>query len=69
MTSGVPLDQRDLEALSAEELCCRLRKVEPLALARAPYEAWISGTRRDESPSRAGARKLERGIHGERSDG
>ena len=40
--------------------CCQIRKVEPLVRALAPYEAWISGIRRDQSPSRAGARKVER---------
>jgi phosphoadenosine phosphosulfate reductase len=45
---------------SDPDRCCGLRKVEPLTRALAPYEAWISGLRRDESPSRAGARKLER---------
>jgi phosphoadenosine phosphosulfate reductase len=34
--------------------CCWLRKVEPLGRALAPYTAWASGVRRDESPSRAG---------------
>jgi phosphoadenosine phosphosulfate reductase len=34
--------------------CCWLRKVEPLGRALAPYTAWVSGVRRDESPSRAG---------------
>ncbi len=33
--------------------CCWLRKVEPLGRALAPYTAWASGVRRDESPSRA----------------
>jgi phosphoadenosine phosphosulfate reductase len=33
--------------------CCWLRKVEPLGRALAPYSAWVSGVRRDESPSRA----------------
>jgi phosphoadenosine phosphosulfate reductase len=33
--------------------CCHLRKVEPLIEALRPYEAWISGIRRDQSPSRA----------------
>ena len=35
------------------DLCCRLRKVEPLEEALAPYTAWFSGIRRDETPSRA----------------
>lgn len=40
--------------------CCNIRKVEPLLEALRPYEAWISGIRRDQSPSRAGTPKLER---------
>jgi len=34
--------------------CCRMRKVEPLRVALAGYEAWASGLRRAESPTRAG---------------
>ena len=34
-------------------LCCFLRKVAPLAEALAPYDAWVTGLRRDESPTRA----------------
>ncbi len=40
--------------------CCHIRKVEPLLRALEPYEAWVSGIRREQSPSRAGARKAER---------
>ena len=40
--------------------CCHIRKVEPLVRALEPYEAWVSGIRREQSPSRAGARKVER---------
>jgi phosphoadenosine phosphosulfate reductase len=40
--------------------CCSIRKVEPLLRALEPYDAWVSGIRRDQSPSRAGARKVER---------
>jgi phosphoadenosine phosphosulfate reductase len=40
--------------------CCHIRKVEPLIQVLQPYEAWISGIRREQSPSRANARKLER---------
>ncbi len=40
--------------------CCHIRKVEPLVRALAPYDAWISGIRRDQSPSRADVRKVER---------
>jgi phosphoadenosine phosphosulfate reductase len=39
--------------------CCHIRKVEPLLEALRPYDAWVSGIRRDQSPSRASTRKLE----------
>ncbi|WP_037577500.1 phosphoadenylyl-sulfate reductase [Phaeacidiphilus oryzae] len=35
------------------DLCCALRKVEPLRRGLAGYQAWATGLRRDESPSRA----------------
>jgi phosphoadenosine phosphosulfate reductase len=40
--------------------CCHIRKVEPLIRVLDPYDAWITGIRRDQSPSRANARKVER---------
>jgi phosphoadenosine phosphosulfate reductase len=40
--------------------CCHIRKVEPLIQALEPYDAWVSGIRREQSPSRAGAKKVER---------
>ncbi|WP_043725880.1 phosphoadenylyl-sulfate reductase [Kutzneria sp. 744] len=33
--------------------CCALRKVAPLAAALKQYDAWVTGMRRDESPTRA----------------
>jgi len=39
--------------------CCHIRKVEPLLKALEPYDAWISGIRRDQSPSRAATSKLQ----------
>jgi len=39
--------------------CCHIRKVEPLLEALEPYDAWVSGIRRDQSPSRAGTPKLQ----------
>ena len=39
--------------------CCHVRKVEPLLKALEPYGAWISGIRRDQSPSRSDTPKLE----------
>jgi phosphoadenosine phosphosulfate reductase len=44
---------------SDPDRCCSIRKVEPLIQALEPYDAWISGIRRDQSPSRASARKVE----------
>jgi phosphoadenosine phosphosulfate reductase len=35
------------------DLCCRLRKVEPLRQALIGYHAWIAALRRDGSPTRA----------------
>ena len=40
--------------------CCHIRKVEPLIQALDPYDAWVSGIRREQSPSRASAKKAER---------
>ncbi|MEW2548450.1 phosphoadenylyl-sulfate reductase [Streptomyces sp. NPDC047002] len=36
------------------DLCCALRKVAPLDRGLAGYDAWATGLRRDESPTRAG---------------
>ena len=45
---------------SNPDRCCHIRKVEPLIETLRPYDAWVSGIRRDQSPSRATARKVER---------
>jgi len=39
--------------------CCHIRKVEPLERALQPYDAWITGIRREQGPTRAGAQKVE----------
>ena len=36
------------------DLCCAMRKVDPLDAALGDYDAWGSGVRRDEGPARAG---------------
>jgi phosphoadenosine phosphosulfate reductase len=41
------------------DLCCSLRKVQPLAAALAGYAAWGSGVRRDEAATRAGTRVVD----------
>jgi phosphoadenosine phosphosulfate reductase len=38
--------------------CCGLRKVEPLERALSEVDAWITGLRRDQSPTRAETAKL-----------
>ena len=43
----------DLFARNPDQ-CCALRKVEPLNRALAGYDAWATGLRRADSPSRAG---------------
>jgi phosphoadenosine phosphosulfate reductase len=43
---GPRLHERDPDA------CCRMRKVEPMSRGLAPYLAWASGIRRDETESR-----------------
>lgn len=39
------------------DLCCHLRKVEPLTRILSRYDAWITGIRREQSPTRANAPK------------
>jgi phosphoadenosine phosphosulfate reductase len=43
---------------SKPDLCCSIRKVEPLARALGELDCWITGLRRDQSPARANAPKL-----------
>ena len=38
--------------------CCRMRKVEPLAVHMSPYAGWITGLRRADGPTRAQAPAL-----------
>jgi phosphoadenosine phosphosulfate reductase len=39
--------------------CCRIRKVEPLMRNLEPFNWWFTGLRREQSPTRAGLRKVE----------
>ena len=39
--------------------CCELRKIEPLTRVLSNYSAWITGIRRDQSPTRANAGLIE----------
>src|ERR1700722_13716063 len=39
--------------------CCRIRKVEPLMRSLEPFNWWFTGLRREQSPTRAGLKKVE----------
>ena len=44
--------------LRAPSACCRMRKVEPLAVHMSPYAGWVTGLRRADGPTRAEAPAL-----------
>lgn len=44
---------------SNPDLCCRLRKLEPLKAELSGFDAWITAIRRDQSDSRATAQPVE----------
>ena len=39
--------------------CCAIRKVEPLMRSLEPFSFWFTGLRREQSPTRAGLKKVE----------
>jgi phosphoadenosine phosphosulfate reductase len=39
--------------------CCAMRKVEPLMRSLEPFSWWFTGLRREQSPTRAGLKKVE----------
>jgi len=47
------------ESVANRQLCCRIRKVEPLNRHLAGLEAWVTGLRRDQTARRSGAPKIE----------
>jgi phosphoadenosine phosphosulfate reductase len=53
--------ERHGEALWAKDpdQCCKIRKVEPLTRVLKGYDAWITGIRREQSPTRADAKLIE----------
>jgi phosphoadenosine phosphosulfate reductase len=44
---------------SDPDKCCRLRKLEPLAMALDGFDAWVTAIRREQSPARAVAQVVE----------
>ncbi|HEU4402025.1 MAG TPA: phosphoadenylyl-sulfate reductase [Candidatus Polarisedimenticolia bacterium] len=41
------------------DLCCKIRKIEPLKRHLGGYQAWVTGIRRDQAPTRANAALVE----------
>lgn len=54
------IDARSSEGPWTAQSCCGAAKVDGLARALAGVDAWITGIRREQAPTRAGAAKLER---------
>jgi phosphoadenosine phosphosulfate reductase len=44
---------------SHPDQCCNIRKVEPLKKHLSGLQAWVTGVRRDQAPTRANTKKLE----------
>ncbi len=47
------------DSIDGRRECCRIRKVEPLRRALAGCAGWVTGLRREQSPTRAGTAALE----------
>jgi phosphoadenylyl-sulfate reductase (thioredoxin) len=43
----------------APDVCCNLRKVQPLRVEMLQFDAWVTAIRRDQTPERAGAGVVE----------
>lgn len=48
------------DSVENRKLCCQVRKVEPLQRVLAKYSGWITGLRREQSPTRTEIAKIER---------
>lgn len=44
------------------DLCCQVHKVQPVLTAMKDYRAWVSGIRRDQTPTRAKVQPVEEGT-------
>ncbi len=47
------------ESIENRKLCCHIRKIEPLRRALKGQEIWITGLRREQSPTRTGLQYVE----------
>ena len=53
------------ESVELRKSCCRVRKLAPLARALSTKQAWITGLRREQSPTRTGFETIEfDAVHG-----
>ena len=53
------------ESVENRQLCCRIRKVEPLRRTLSDLDAWVAGLRRDQNVTRTQTPKLEiDAVHG-----
>jgi phosphoadenosine phosphosulfate reductase len=53
------------ESIENRQLCCRIRKVEPLRRHLSTLDAWVAGLRRDQNVTRSEAPKVELDpVHG-----
>ncbi len=53
------------ESIENRQLCCRIRKVEPLRRYLADLDAWVTGLRRDQGVTREETAKVQRdALHG-----
>jgi len=53
------------ESIDNRQLCCRIRKVEPLRRMLSTLDAWVAGLRRDQNVTRVEAPKVELdAVHG-----
>ena len=52
------------ESIENRKQCCKIRKLNPLRRALAPYKAWICGLRKEQSVTREGVKVVEwDGLH------
>jgi len=51
-------------SIEERKACCAVRKIEPLGRALAGAMAWVTGLRREQSPTRAGIERVERDERG-----
>ena len=56
---GVAIEIQDARGAWSADLCCSAAKVEALERALAGAEAWVTGIRREQSPTRADAETVE----------